>query len=136
MSLTIEPPVLVLNAHASFVKAAEPERAEVDVPEAVGDLLQPHVLPSADRGHVHPPPVPPTSTLGRHVPRLKPGRIPEGRHSVRHRSRRRRVARGWGLVVQRFVWPLVVELLAEDIEATLLRGEAARRGPRRLRLQG
>src|SRR5437879_5944408 len=123
---TIEPPVLVLNPHMALAQTAESERAEVDVPDPIGNLLQADVLSDTDGGHVHPAAVPPNAAVGADVPDLEAIRILERRQPVRHRSRRRRVACGRELLVERLVRPLVVEILAKDIEAPLLSGEAAR----------
>src|SRR5262244_708267 len=125
MSLTTESAVLVLNPHVSLVKAAEPQWPKVDGPDPVRDLLQSNVLAGADGRYVHPAAVPSNPAVGADVARLEPVRILERRQPVRHRPRRWRVARGRRLVVQRFVRPLVIELLAEDVEASLLRGQAA-----------
>jgi hypothetical protein len=65
---TIEPPVLVLNPHVALVQTAEPQRSEVDGPDAVRDLLQAHVLADADGGHVHPAAVPADAPVGADVP--------------------------------------------------------------------
>src|SRR5207245_1924202 len=62
-------------------------------------------------------------------------RVLEGRQPIRHRPRRRAVTRRRRLLVERLMGPLVIELLAEDVEAALLRRETARGRPGRLRFQ-
>lgn len=39
---------LIFYSHAALVQPTELERAEVDVPDAVVDLLEPDILPDAD----------------------------------------------------------------------------------------
>ena len=39
MSLMIESPVLVVDAHSPFVQAAKFQRSDVDVPDSIVDLL-------------------------------------------------------------------------------------------------
>lgn len=47
-------PVGVLDLHVPIVQPAEPEGAEVHVPDTVVDLLQSDVLADAHGGHVDP----------------------------------------------------------------------------------
>src|SRR5436309_9571109 len=133
---TIESPVLVLNPHVPLAQTAEPQRPKVDVPGPVRTLLEAHVFTDADGGDVHPPAVPPNAPIGADVPDFEAIGVLERRQPVRHGARRRRVARGRGRLVERLMRALVIELLAKEIEASLLRGEPARRRTRRLRLQG
>src|SRR2546425_11548321 len=120
---TIELPVLALNPHMALTQTAKPQRPKVHVPDSVGDLLQAHVLPDTDSGHVHPPAVPPNAAVRANVPDFEPIGVLERRQPVRHGARRRRVARGRGRLVERLVRPLVIELLAKEIEGLLLPGE-------------
>src|SRR2546425_8686182 len=131
----IESPVLVLNAHVPLAQTAEPQRPKVDVPDPVRNLLQAHIFTDADGGDVHPPAVPPNAPIGADVADFEAIGVLERRQPVRHRARRWRIARGRRLLVERLMRPLVVELLAKDIEASLLRGKTARRRTCRLRLQ-
>src|SRR6266571_648847 len=124
---TIESPVLVLNPHVALAETAEPQRSEIHAPDPVGDFLQAHVLSDTHGGHVHPPTVPPNAAVSADVPDFEAIGVLERRQPVRHRARRRRVARGRGLLVERLMRPLVVELLTKDIEASLLRGKTAGR---------
>lgn len=64
---TIELPVGVLDAHVSLVEATEPRGAKVDIPEAVGNLLQPHVITDAHGRDIHPPGIPPDAAIGTDV---------------------------------------------------------------------
>src|SRR5438876_6450213 len=133
---TIELPVLVLNPHMALAQTAEAQRPKVDVPDPVVDLLEADVFADADRGDVDPAAVPPHAPVGADVPDFEAVRVLEGRQPIRHRPRRRAVTRRRRLLVERLMGPLVIELLAEDVEAALLRRETARRRPRGLRLQG
>src|SRR2546426_2269369 len=131
----IESPVLVLNPHVALAQTAEPQRPKVDGPDAVVDLLKADVFADADSGHVHPPAVPPNAAVGAHVAHLEAIGVLERRQPVGHWPRRRGVVRCRGLLVERLVRPLVVELLAKDVEAPLLSDQAAGGRPRRLCLQ-
>ena len=51
---TIEPPYCVFDPHVPLKQAPELERSEVDVPDAVVDLLEPDVFADADGGDVDP----------------------------------------------------------------------------------
>src|SRR5207249_6659630 len=129
---TIELPVLVLNPHMALAQTAEAQRPKVDVPDPVVDLLEADVFADADRGDVDPAAVPPHAPVGADVPDFEAVRVLEGRQPIRHRPRRRAVARCRRLLVERLMGPLVIELLAEDVEAALLRRETARGRPGRL----
>src|SRR6266404_1133685 len=131
---TIESPVLVLNPHVALAQSAEPQRPKVHVPDPVVDLLQAYILADGDGRHVHPARVPSNAAVGTDVADFEPIGVLERRQAVRHGPRRRRIARGRGLLVERLVRPLVVELRAKDVEAPLLRREAARGRPRGLGL--
>src|SRR5437016_9130491 len=132
---TIELPVLVLNPHMALAQTAEAQRPKVDVPDPVVDLLEADVFADADRGDVDPAAVPPHAPVGADVPDFEAVRVLEGRQPIRHRPRRRAVTRRRRLLVERLMGPLVIELLAEDVEAALLRRETARGRPGRLRFQ-
>src|SRR3989454_6723290 len=133
---TIELPVLVLNPQMALAQTAEAQRPKVDVPDPVVDLLEADVFADADRGDVDPAAVPPHAPAGADVPDFEAVRGLEGGQPSPPRPRRRAVTRRRRLLVERLMGPLVIELLAEDVEAALLRRETARRRPRGLRLQG
>src|SRR5438876_10908774 len=117
---TIKPPVLVLNPQVALAQTAEPQRPKVDVPDPVIDLLQAHVFAHADGGDVHPSAVPPNASVGAHVADFEAVRVLEGRQPIRHRPRRRAITRRRRLLVERLMGPLVIELLAEDVEAAVV----------------
>src|SRR5262245_65461245 len=127
-------PYSFLNPHPPFVQSAKLQRPEVDVPDPVVDLLQPDVFTDAHDRHVHPAAVPPNAAVSADVPDFKPIGILERRHAVRQRPRRRCVARGRRLLVERLVRSFVGELLTKGVELPLLRREAARRRGGRLPL--
>src|SRR5262249_7533009 len=79
--------------------------------------------------------VPPNAAIGTHVPDFEPVGVLERWQPGGHRARRRRVARGRRLLVERLVRPLVIELFAKNIKPTLLGGETPGRRACRLRLQ-
>src|SRR5678816_4527440 len=132
---TIELPVLVLNPHVSLAQAAESQGPEVNIPHPVVDLLKADVFAHADRGDIDPAAVPPDASVGADVPNLEPVRVFERRQPIRQRARPRGVARRRRLLVERLMRPLVVELGANAIEATLLPRAISCRGTRRLGLQ-
>ena len=68
---------------------AEFERPEVDVPGAVIDFFQAHILPGADDGDIDPVRVPADAAIGTHVTDLEAIKVLEGRECGRHRARRR-----------------------------------------------
>jgi len=61
---TIESAVRILNPHMPLAQPAEPQQAEIDVPDPIRNLLQADVFPDADGGDVHPPTVPPNAAVG------------------------------------------------------------------------
>lgn len=69
--MTVESTILVLDAHVSFVKAAELERAEEEVPDAVVDFFEADVLTGADDGDVDPMVVPADTAVGADVADLE-----------------------------------------------------------------
>src|SRR5262249_60174843 len=77
----------------------------------------------------------PGPAVGANVPGREGVRVLERRQPVGHRPRRGRVTRGWGLLVERLVRALVIELLAKDVELALLRRKTPGRRPSRLGLQ-
>ncbi len=117
-------------------QAPQLERPEVDIPDPVVDLLQTDVLTDADGGHVDPAAVPPNATVGADVADFEAIGILQRGQRRWHLADGGGVARRWRRLVERLVRALVVELRAKGVEAPLLGGETARRGPRRLRLQG
>src|SRR6266849_5169825 len=122
---TIESPIRVFNAHVPLVQTAELQRAKVDGPDAVVDFLETDVFADADRGHVDPSPIPPNAPVGADVAHFEAVGVVERRQPVRHLARCRDVACRRRLLIECLVRPLVVELLAKDIEAPLLSREAA-----------
>jgi hypothetical protein len=52
----------------SLMEPAECERAEVDVPDAIVDFLQAHILPGADGGDSDPVRVPADAAIGTGIP--------------------------------------------------------------------
>src|SRR4030095_7615934 len=95
----------------------------------------PDLSPTASWGKFAPAAFPPDAPVGADVPNLEPVRVLQRRQAIRHRAPRRRGARRRRLLVERLMRPLVVELGAKTIEATLLRRETSGRGARRLGLQ-
>src|SRR5207244_4240653 len=88
-----------------------------------------------NRGDVDPAAVPANAAIGADIPHLESIRVFERRQAIRHRTRGRVVTRRRRLLIERFMRALVIELLAKDVEAALLRREAPRCWPRGLRLQ-
>jgi len=44
----------IFDLHVAFVQAAELQRSEIDVPEAVIDVLQPDIFAGTDAGDIDP----------------------------------------------------------------------------------
>jgi hypothetical protein len=62
--MSIQPPVGVFDLHLSFQQAPEFEGAEVDVPDAVLDLLEADVFADAGGGDIDPRLVPANAAVG------------------------------------------------------------------------
>lgn len=69
--MAVESTMLVLDSHESFVKSAEFERAEEDVPDAVIDFFEADVLTGADAGDVDPMAIPADAAIGADVASLE-----------------------------------------------------------------
>jgi hypothetical protein len=76
--------ISILDSHVSFQEAPELERSEVDVPNAVVDLLEPDVLAGAHGGDAHPLAISTDATVGAHVASLEAIRILERWEARRH----------------------------------------------------
>src|SRR5436305_398485 len=98
------------------MQAAEFQWPEVDGPDSVVDLLQSDVLTSTDDRDVDPAAVPANAAVGAHVANLEPIGVLERWQPIGHRTGRRCVAGRRRLLVEGLVRPLVVELLAKDVE--------------------
>src|SRR3990170_2909309 len=79
----------ILDAHLALVQASELQWPEVDAPDAVVDLLQPHVLADAHAGDVDPGALlPANAAVGAHVAHLESIGVLERRELRRHLPRR------------------------------------------------
>ena len=67
----LELSVGIFYTHVFFEQATEFERAKVDVPDTVIDLLEPHVLPGAHDADVDPIPLPADAPVEAHVAHLE-----------------------------------------------------------------
>src|SRR5258705_999143 len=121
--------IRILDAHVPLEQPAEPQGPEVHIPDAVVDLLEADILAHAHRGDVDPAAIPPNAAVGADVAHLEAIGIFERGEPAWHGPRRRVVARGGGLLIERLVGALVIEFLAKAVEPALLRAEAAGRGP-------
>ncbi len=61
----------IFDPHVFFEQATEFERAKVDVPDTVIDLLEPYVLPGAHDADVDPIPLPADAAVEAHVAHLE-----------------------------------------------------------------
>lgn len=75
--MSFQASISVLDFHVAFKQAAELERSEVDVPDAVIDFLQADVFADADGGNVDPLGVPADAAVGADVAGLEAIRILE-----------------------------------------------------------
>src|SRR5207249_11822509 len=114
----------------------ELELSALDIPDPIVDLLQAHVLTNADGRDVHPAAVPSDAAIGADVAHFEAIGIFQRGQRRWHLPARGSVARRRRLLIERLVWAVVVDLRAKVIEAPLLSGEAARRGPGRRGFQG
>ncbi len=67
----LELSVGIFDPHVLFEQATEFERAKVDVPDTVIDLLKPHVFASANDADVDPIPLPADAPVEAHVAYLE-----------------------------------------------------------------
>jgi hypothetical protein len=79
-------PELIFNFHVALIEATDLERSEVDVPDAIVDLLEPDILPSANDADINPRSVPTNAAIGADVAYLEAIRILKGSKPVRHGS--------------------------------------------------
>lgn len=73
----LELSVGIFDPHVVFEQATEFERAKVDVPDTVIDLLKPHVFASANDADVDPIPLPADAPVEAHVAYLEVARVVE-----------------------------------------------------------
>lgn len=102
------------------MEAAELQGAEVDVPQSVVDLLEADVLTGERVADVDPLAAPSDATVAAHQAQLEVRGVLEGREPIGKRSRRRLVYGSGCALRQGLVRPLVVEVVDEVVEATLL----------------
>ena len=127
---------LVDDPPDGFVKAPQPDRAEIHIPESIIDFLQANLEFGEEVADVHPRMVPPNAPVPTDQPALVVARIREGRQGCGLRARRGGVAAGGRGIVQRFVRPDRVGLAAEGVKAARLGGRVGRRRARGGGFQG
>ena len=69
----------IFDPHVFFEQATEFERAKVDVPDTVIDLLEPHILSGAHDADVDPIPLPTDAPVEAHVAHLEVAGVVEWR---------------------------------------------------------
>jgi len=102
------------------MEAAQPERAEVDVPEVVVDFLEAYVLAAEDVTDIDPVGVPPDAAVVADLSDLEVVRILERLWSVGERSVRGTVNRGRGVLSESLVRSFVVVGSSKGVEPPLL----------------
>lgn len=125
----------IFYPHVSLVEATQFERSEEDVPDAVVDLFEPDIFTCTAGADVDPGMIPADAAVGTDVTNFEAVGIFQCRNFVRHRSWRGRVAARRRVLVESFMWSLLVELDSEGVEATLLRRQVGGRRSRRLGLE-
>jgi len=125
-----------VELEVALIEAAEEQRSEEDGPYPVVDLLHSHVLLGEHLAHVDPATSPAYPTIPTDQAPLEVRRVQELGYLARVGPERRLVDGGRRLLVQGFVRPRVVELLAEAIEDALLGGMARGRRASRVGLEG
>jgi hypothetical protein len=118
------------------VEAPQFQRAKVQIPLVVVDLVQADILAAEDVTHVHPVMVPADPAVAADESDLEVPGIFQGWQPVGEAPERAAVARGGRLIAEGLMGPLVIELGPEVIEATLLRAEGPRRRAGGLALEG
>jgi len=113
----------------SFEQSPEFQRPAVDGPDAVVDFLETDVFAGTGDRYVDPAPIPADAAIGADIPDLKAVRILQGRQFRWHGAWRGFIEGSRRLHIERFVRPLMVELLTEAIEALLLRAAVGRWRP-------
>ena len=127
---------MVLDSESPFVEAAESEGTEVYVPEVIVDSLETNIFASQSVSDVDPLAVPANSSVSTDEADLVVCRVVDRGKLRRHFPRGRAVPGGRRLLVERFVRTLLVVLLSELVEASLLTGEVAAGRMSRLGFEG
>ena len=74
----------IFDLHVAFVQAAELQRSEIDVPEAVIDVLQPDIFAGTDAGDVDPVAAPADTAVGADLADFEAVRVFERWQALRH----------------------------------------------------
>lgn len=112
--------MVVLNAEKSFVQSPETKWSEVDIPNAVVDLLETDVLTSESVGDAHPVLIPANSTVATDEPDLEVPRVLDGWQRLREAAVGGSIDRSGRFLTEGLMGPFEVVLLAEGVEAPLL----------------
>lgn len=119
----------------AFEQPSDPECTEVDIPDPVIDFLQSDILADTDDLDVDPMPVPSNAAIGADVAHLEVVGIFERGALVRHRSWGSSIQGIRSLLVEGFMWAVMIKLLSEMIELALLRRKVGRWRSRGFRFQ-
>jgi hypothetical protein len=118
----------IFDAHVSFEEPAEFERAEVDIPDAIVDLLEADIFANAGVRDVDPLVVPPDAPVSTHIAHLEAVGVLERWQLVGHLPWGGFIAGGGGVHVECLVRTLMIERFTEVVELSLL---GAKMCPRR-----
>src|SRR5574337_29732 len=110
----------------SFMEPAEFKRGEIDVPDAIVDFFQAHILSGADSGDIDPVRVPADAAIRTDIPDLEAIGIVEWWKLRRHGTGRRCIDGSRRLLIEGLVRTLVVVFRAEAVEPALLGSKTAR----------
>jgi hypothetical protein len=106
----------IFDAHMSFEQPTELEWAEIDMPDAIVDVLEADIFPGTGDGDVDPVAVPPDATVGADVAHLEAVGLRERGPCVGPLPGGGFRAGGGCAQSERFVRPLMVELGPEVME--------------------
>src|SRR2546423_9007642 len=119
-----------LERAMTFIVSSERDGGEVQGPHAIVDFLERDAVAGEWRRDEERRAAPGDAAVAAHEADFHVSGILDRRHARGQLPRRRRVATGWRLVVQRLVRPLIVVLANGSAKALLLRGAALRPPPR------
>ena len=119
-----------------FVEPSEQDGAEVERPDAVVDFFQADVVLDDAGADVDPPLLPADAAVAADASDFEVAGIFQRREPLGIGARGRLIEGSRGLVLEPLVWPLVVELVAEGVEETLLGSGVGGGRASRLGLEG
>lgn len=118
------------------METADFQRAIIHLPDSIIDFFKTNIFPGTDSRNLNPVGAPANPAAGIDVSNLKTIGIDERKDLPRHRARGGSIDGSRRLLVEGLVGTLVVELIPEPVEATLLSGHTSGRRPSRIGFEG